>query len=363
MKFTPLSAVAIALLFISSPVSMAAPTSENTLKTNVTRPFTFPAILAGRTAVPSKLPHVNLSAEKNAMKSNGPLPANVEQKGGMGLNSTTIDLSAASFGISRRADVYATAAKVQELKVYTTLSANAYCRSVVPGNEWDCKHCSTDDTLVYTFDSSKYDTNGYIARNDKLKVINLVFRGTSSLENFVADFEFIAQSYPPVSGAKVHTGFYKAYLDVQKEVLSNMIEQIAAFPNYQVVASGHSLGGALATLGVLDLYQRDSRFNAKNLAVRTYGGPRVGNPTFAYYVTGTGIDFERTVHKQDIVPHLPPQSFGFLHPGVEYWIKDGDNVKICGDTLDSEECSNSIVPFTKLTDHLSYFDINTGLCL
>ncbi|KAI9029623.1 Alpha/Beta hydrolase protein [Phycomyces nitens] len=363
MKFTPLSVVAIAMLFVSSPVSMAAPATENTLNTAVTQPFTLPAILAGRTSVPKNLPDVNLSAEKTAIKTNGPLPANVEQKGGMGLNSTTIDFSASGSGISRRADVYATAAKVQELKLYTQLAANAYCRAVVPGNKWNCKHCSQDDILVSTFDSSKYDTNGYVARNDKSKVINLVFRGTSSLPNFVADFEFIAQTYPPVSGAKVHTGFYKAYMEVQKDVVSSMIEQITAYPNYQVVVSGHSLGGALATIGALDLYQRDTRFNAKNLAIRTYGGPRVGNPTFAYYVTGTGIDLERTVDRQDIVPHLPPQSFGFLHPGVEYWIREGDNVKICDDVLDSSECSNSIVPFTKLSDHLSYFDINTGLCL
>ncbi|OAD70653.1 hypothetical protein PHYBLDRAFT_24312 [Phycomyces blakesleeanus NRRL 1555(-)] len=281
----------------------------------------------------------------------------------MGLNSTTIDLSAASFGISRRADVYATAAKVQELKVYTTLSANAYCRSVVPGNEWDCKHCSTDDTLVYTFDSSKYDTNGYIARNDKLKVINLVFRGTSSLENFVADFEFIAQSYPPVSGAKVHTGFYNSYLEVQNIVVSSMIDQITKYSGYKVTVSGHSLGGAVAVISAMDLYQRDTRFTSSNLVVYTFGSPRIGNKEFAYYAAGTGIKIQRVVNNRDIIPHLLPQAIGYYHNGDEYWIKSNKAVKICNTVLDSRDCSNSIVPFTSVLDHLSYFGVNTGLCL
>ncbi|KAI9029627.1 Lipadyou-2 [Phycomyces nitens] len=276
----------------------------------------------------------------------------------MGLNSTTSRLA-----ISRGANVYATAEKIQELKTYNELIASSYCRSVVPGSKWKCKHCSPDETLVSTFDSSKHDTNGYIARNDRSKVINLVFRGTSSIPNFIDDFDFSAQDYPPVTGTKIHTGFYKTYLEVQKHVLSVMMKEITAHPRYHVVVSGHSLGGALAIIGALDLFQHDSRFNAKNLSIKTYGGPRVGNPAFAYYVTGTGISLERIVNKHDIVPHVPPQFFGFLHPGTEYWIRGGDNVKICDDALDSSKCSNSIVPFTKLLDHISYFDINTGLCL
>lgn len=81
----------------------------------------------------------------------------------------------------------------------------------------------------------------------------------------------------------------------------------------------HSLGGAQALLAGLDLYQRDKRISPSNLSIFTVGGPRVGNPTFAYYVDSTGIPFSRSVNDRDIVPHVPPQSFGYLHPGVEAW--------------------------------------------
>lgn len=72
--------------------------------------------------------------------------------------------------------------------------------------------------------------------------------------------------------------------------------------------------------------------------------PRIGSPEFAYYVDSTKIPLYRSVNERDseydkslsirrealtgciVVPHLPPQSFGFLHPGVEAWIKSPGSV-------------------------------------
>lgn len=94
----------------------------------------------------------------------------------------------------------------------------------------------------------------------------------------------------------------------------------------------------------MDLYQRDSRITSKNLKIFTNGMPRVGSPEFAYYVDSTKIPLYRSVNERDsklhvdphksarnstgciVVPHLPPQSFGYLHPGVEAWIKSPGSV-------------------------------------
>ncbi|KAF7721090.1 hypothetical protein EC973_005420 [Apophysomyces ossiformis] len=346
-----LSAAALGLSLLASPV-VAAPTVD-----------ALPPIISSRTSLPSRLPKADLHAEQKAIDKNGELPPGVEQKGGMALNANeTISALQARGGLP-----VAPASTVNDLVHYTYLAANAYCRSVVPGGKWDCAHCQPtipDGKLVTTFTSLLYDTNGYIIRSDEKKQIDLAFRGTNSFRNFVADFDFLSITYPPVKGAKVHGGFYKAYLEVAEKVITNMRKQLDEYPDYKVVVTGHSLGGAFAVLGAMDLYQRDARFTKSNMKIYTYGGPRVGNPDFAYYVTGTGIDLFRTVNNRDIVPHLPPQSFGFLHPGVEYWINGGkDDVKICDKTLETSLCSNSIVPFTHLVDHLAYFDINAGLCL
>jgi predicted lipase len=89
----------------------------------------------------------------------------------------------------------------------------------------------------------------------------------------------------------------------------------------------HSLGGAQALLAGMDLYQREKRLTATNLSIYTVGCPRVGNPAFAYYVDSTGIPFSRSVNNRDIVPHVPPQAFGFLHPGVEAWDRSSSSVR------------------------------------
>ena len=46
----------------------------------------------------------------------------------------------------------------------------------------------------------------------------------------------------------------------------------------------------------------------------TFGSPRVGNPAFSNWFDGSmnlGTYSARVVHYKDIVPHLPPMSFGF----------------------------------------------------
>jgi predicted lipase len=66
----------------------------------------------------------------------------------------------------------------------------------------------------------------------------------------------------------------------------------------------HSLGGAQALLAAMDLYQRDKRFGPSNMSIFTVGSPRVGNPTFAYYVDSTGIPFSRSVNNRDSKFHI-----------------------------------------------------------
>ncbi|KAL0076060.1 secreted triacylglycerol lipase [Phycomyces blakesleeanus] len=362
MKLTSLSIIAVVMFFVYSPVSMATPTANNTLTTNATRSFTVPPVIAQRATVPSEFSYLDMVGQKLDTKINTPLPRNVDQADSMDFNSSAANSNHVNSRMSRRATFYASYKKVKELKGYAQNAANAYCRSVVPMNTWVCEHCSRDESLVSTFKSGSLDTNGYIIRNDKTGIISLVFRGTSSFANVIADADFSPTSYPPVKGTNVHNGFYNAYMSVQKDVLSEMTQQITDYPHYRVVVTGHSLGGALAILGGLDLFQRDSRFDAWNLSIVTFGGPRVGDPAFAHYVVRTGIPITRVIHNQDIVPHVPPQYLGFLHPGTEYWITDEDRVKICRSELDSSQCSNSIVPFTKLRDHLTYFGIDTGTC-
>ncbi|KAI7872485.1 Alpha/Beta hydrolase protein [Spinellus fusiger] len=348
MKFAALASVSIGLILACSSVAHGAP---RTIK----RTAVLPPIIAHRASPAKNVPSVDTNAEAQALSSNPPLPPNVQTKGGYGVNATAPPTRKNTSFMSLP---LASSAKVESLKTYMSLSSSAYCPLVCPGGIWSCRNCLDGFTLIRSFKIAPLDVNGYITRNDRTKEIQLVFRGSISIPNWVADLSFAKKSYPPVDGAEVHSGFYDSYISSQFVVVPIVLDQLDKYPSYRVLVTGHSLGGAIATVATLDLYQRDIRLSNANLFAQTYGGPRVGDANFAYYFSSTGISFERTVNNRDLVPHLPPQKFGFLHAGVEYWIDgNANNVRICDTSLDSRSCSNSIVPFTSMADHVIYFGI------
>ncbi|KAI7878525.1 lipase [Lichtheimia hyalospora FSU 10163] len=316
------------------------------------------------TAVPLKRQDnsTTYNPEAKAIEVNGPLPKGTETIYTQAKNITTYPSSVAK-AMSASNDVrIASEAEIQTLTYYTTLSANAYCRTVIPLGQWACPHCDavSDLKITKTFTTLVTDTNVLVAVGSKEKTIYVVFRGTSSIRNAITDIVFAPVDYPPVNGAKVHKGFLDSYNEVQKDLVKEVEAQVAQYPDYKLTVTGHSLGGATAVLCALDLKDR-----GHDVSLYTQGQPRVGTPAFANYVLDTKIPYQRLVHKRDIVPHLPPGAFGFLHAGEEFWIVDDDptTVRVCPNGIETDDCANSIVPFTSALDHLSYLDINTGLCL
>ena len=55
---------------------------------------------------------------------------------------------------------------------------------------------------------------GYVAFNQVTDLIVVAFRGSDNVANWISNMNFLMQDYKSVPGAKVHNGFYKAYLTV-----------------------------------------------------------------------------------------------------------------------------------------------------
>ncbi|KAI9489134.1 lipase [Zychaea mexicana] len=316
--------------------------------------------------------------EAAAKITNGPLPSELEQKYGMALNATEYPSSVAealspksstklrTASSSTSADVAVRQATNTEIDIhtfYTKLSAAAYCRSVIPGGDFTCKHCDPSLQLIKTFTTLIDDTNVMVLRGDAQKAIYVAFRGTSSIRSFVVDVVFLPVDYPVAKGTKVHKGFLESYNSVRDDLIKTVLEQAGQYPDYEIAITGHSLGGAQAVLCALDLLNTNgTQFSPVNLKLYTQGQPRVGDSAFANYLLNTKISYERLVNKRDLIPHLPPGFMNFLHSGSEFWINN-DGVQVCPDGIETDSCSNSIVPFTSVLDHLTYLDINVGLCL
>ncbi|TDL21692.1 alpha/beta-hydrolase [Rickenella mellea] len=215
------------------------------------------------------------------------------------------------------------------------------------------------NVLVEQFSSK---AKGYIARDDTRKEIIVSFRGSFSIQDFGTDAEIILIPFtsPGVSASKgvlAHTGFLTAYNSVASNIISTVKAQLGAHPGYTLVSTGHSLGGALASIGGLSL---KSNFPGSSVRMFTFGQPRTGNAAYASLVesvVGTSNIF-RAVHTSDGVPTLIPQAVGYRHHAVEFWNfadpPTAANVKQCSGEEDPT-CSDSIPSGGINAAHLTYF--------
>ncbi|KAG2220972.1 hypothetical protein INT45_006505, partial [Circinella minor] len=300
------------------------------------------------------------SPENEAIERNGPLPKGTKSIFNMGLNTTSYPDSVqdALDGVYASAATRdATSQEIEELTFYSALSANVYCPAVIAG-KWLCPNCDKTKhlTIVKTFNTLVYDMNGIIVRDDNEKSIIVVFRGSVSLNNWIAvsfffyvDLTAVLVDYPSVSLARVHGGFLGSWKDCKSTVTQTVESELKSHPDYKLVITGHSLGGAVAVLSALDFYSD----GIKNLELFTQGQPRVGNRRFAQHIVDTGITYKRAVHARDLVPHVPDGLVGFEHAGEEYWQSSDitKRVQVCPNGLETRDCSNSIAPFTSMIDH------------
>ncbi|KIH54336.1 triacylglycerol lipase [Ancylostoma duodenale] len=121
-----------------------------------------------------------------------------------------------------------------------------------------------------------------------------------------------------------------------------------------VTISGHSLGGALATLAASHLVKLKVLENPDKVKLVTFGQPRVGNKEFADAVDEE-VDYAyRVVHYHDLVPTIPKA--GFWHQGIEIFYTSDmkpENSHYCG-RGDSIYCSSTHWS-TSISDHREYF--------
>jgi predicted lipase len=156
------------------------------------------------------------------------------------------------------------------------------------------------------------------------KLIVLSFRGSRSIRNWITNVVFPTVPTTICADCVASQGFWSSWLEAQKNVLATIATARAQYPDYRVIATGHSLGGALATLGAGVL-----RSQGITVDLYTYGAPKVGLEGISQYLTNTtyGSSF-RVAHKKDPVPKLPPGLLGYRHVSPEYYVTSGNGVEV-----------------------------------
>ena len=167
----------------------------------------------------------------------------------------------------------------------------------------------------------------------------VAFRGTDSILDMVKDLYIKTVPFKPYDAPDfphdvlVATGFNGIYADAGGGMASSMQQQLFTklakldpAPK-TVVATGHSLGGALASLFALDVAASRGDLKA---ASTTFASPRVGDETWqSTYDKTFGLQSAtyRIVNYYDWVPALPPEwlsveppqgIFNYRHVGQQF---------------------------------------------
>jgi triacylglycerol lipase len=156
---------------------------------------------------------------------------------------------------------------------------------------------------------------GLIGRNTATQTAFAAFRGTLSLEEWLADFDATAQPYQPLSNfGHVHVGFQAVYLTIRDSLQTGLPEACAGCN--RLLVTGHSLGGALAVLAAPDvLLNMPPNLEPQLIA---FGGPRVGLSDFVAMFNVRIESCFRVVNFLDIVPAVPLPSplLPYAHVGT-----------------------------------------------
>ncbi|MCU0566399.1 MAG: lipase family protein [Oculatellaceae cyanobacterium Prado106] len=202
---------------------------------------------------------------------------------------------------------------------YSPLNALSLARAsqLAYQDEWTVAHTARSWQFKRTQFFDRGHTQAFLMSNDQ--VIILAFRGTepTNLKDWMNNAN--AKLVKHEEG-RVHQGFQKGLEAVWPEILL----QVKGMRNHNqsLFVTGHSLGGALATLAVRQLQTAQQSVQG----LYTYGSPRVGDETFARafearFLTQTF----RMVNHNDFVTRIAPRSFGYEHvEQCHYFDADGD---------------------------------------
>ncbi|KAG5481967.1 hypothetical protein LSCM1_05683 [Leishmania martiniquensis] len=248
-------------------------------------------------------------------------------------------------------------------------SRASYCKTRLISS-WTCGPACRNvsnfrvTTIMYDYEM---DTSGFMGLDHANKQIVVAFRGANDIEKFLREFSDTIVSYELryICGRRcsVNLDFSHAFASLRDKTRSALLQLIRANPTYEVLVTGHSLGGALAVLAAADLQVQLNNLGGspryKPVSLYTFGAPRVGNSAFSRWVDALlakGAKY-RITHGRDPVVRIPSLWFGYMHTTSEvfYRTRSNDSVVMCMDSpgLEDSECSIDMVSgWTE--DHMNY---------
>ena len=180
------------------------------------------------------------------------------------------------------------------------------------------------------------DVQGYIGVMPSTKTVYVVIRGSSSIMNWLDDFEVSLVDYNtyPECECHVHRGFYHSAMEIHNKTIDIVRVLRKEYP--KVVVSGHSYGASVGTLLAMELIRAGIETDIYN-----YGQPRVGDAVFAEFANKIVPEYWRMTHYKDIVPHLPLTVMNYVHSCREIYEDETGELTVCSNlNCEDPSCAN-----------------------
>lgn len=195
---------------------------------------------------------------------------------------------------------------------------------------WKWKSVRETMSDWFRFSCGDSDAQCLFCFRESDKTVFLVFRGTDSWKDALIDVSLMKRRpafLADVPSCKVHAGFLRQF----KACEGGICSYLNRHPDRKrTVATGHSLGGALAILCSVYVGRQ-----LKESAVEciSFGAPRVGNRVFSD-IADSVAPITRVVVGYDPVASLPSRA-RWKHAGTSAWYINGVPIKqkYRGDTL------------------------------
>lgn len=180
----------------------------------------------------------------------------------------------------------------------------------------------THDSIGLTVDvllvNDHKQVRGFIASDEKSVLISI--SGTESAHDVLADASIkLDEAWLCDTKVRVHYGFLKEADSVMDEIDAWFKTHGHSGEKRDFLVTGHSLGGAVATLVALRLFE----YIGYTPRVITFGAPRVGCRKLKKLFNLRVPDALRFVHDYDIIPWMP--TWPFKHLGNVVHLDDRGN--------------------------------------
>jgi len=171
-----------------------------------------------------------------------------------------------------------------------------------------------DHVSCHWYEKTSKSAQVMVVSSDELKYVAVVYAGSDDWKNWVTDADIKMSPFGPAdnpinANVSVHEGFNKVVFSdgLFDRILDTVQDLLKEYPNYSLITSGHSLGGAEAILTGAALAHYLPSFTIQSIS---FGTPRIGNDSWRQHVNQfPNLGIWRFVHRDDIVPRLPGDRF------------------------------------------------------